>query len=651
MDTFMGAHAHLGEHTPSKASSKRRSISDAAAPTRLAPSPNFRESFSVSKDDIALPPSPQTPRRPDFLSRGLTIQMPPRSLSMAAPNGNNASRAPLSPQLDPLTSYASPATSLPRHSRGLDFSRACTNLHHSTLAEQSSPDSSPIITQKGIGIPSRKASVSSMMLDSPNLAPGSNWPMLGLGNNERSAISSSVGSINMLGSDSGSSDSDDDDLMDPDDTEDAIFTTPQVHKLNNPNTATPFASHTASPTAATWSNNFSPAAASLMKTFQRTRLRKGRSRKSSSSASGHSAIPSPRTTSPPPLRSIESAGYFGWPRLGSNRRESLALGTDQLNLSSGNDSGDEGGNTGNTGPSTPGVVRRAVTRRGNLLPKTKGFARIRAALLEESTPVDADMRREAETIRQVRERDDTDLDHHSIAASSPGLMPVVPGGTDGLEDIPEDTAMGIDNPPYNGNSRNNLNMNFNVHASKNSAGLNYWNKFDKDLRTPPPPSFPTRGSSSMSGDVNMDSPAAADAAVRSTSVVSTGDEQPSSSAHNVDSFARKFGKRRRDDDFDIASIKRRAVSPSLSVHNSPVVSASPARSENMNLGPSSSGWGHPPRSMTRESSVSNGGSLEQVRSNSGDRSNGMGNVSVGPKRVGLQGMVDTNDGLMKMSIE
>lgn len=473
----------------------------------------------------------------------------------------------------------------------------------------------------------------------------------------------------MLGSDSGSSDSDDDDLMDPDDTEDAIFTTPQVHKLHNPNAATPFASHTASPSAGTWSNNFSPAAASLMKTFQRTRLRKGRSKKSSSSASGHSAMPSPRTTSPPPLRSIESAGYFGWPRLGSSRRESLALGTDQLNLSSGNDSGDEGGNSAATGPSTPGVVRRAVTRRGNLLvssdalfiarnvtdtpqPKTKGFARIRAALLEESTPIDVDMRREAETIRQVRERDDTDLDHHSMGVSSPGLMPIVPGGTDGLEDIPEDTAMGMDNTPNSNNSRGGLSMNFNVHASKNSAGLNYWNKFDKDLRTPPPPSFPTRGSSSMSSDMNMDSPAANDATIRATSVVSMTDEQPSSSAPNNETFARKFGKRRRDDDFDIASIKRRAVSPSLSVHNSPVVSASPVRSENMFPVSQSSGWGQPPRTTTRESSMSLGGTLEQVRSHSGDRSNGTGNMgSVGPKRVGLQGMTDTNDGLMKMSIE
>lgn len=348
------------DRTPS-GSPKIRSFSDSIS--TLQPSPNIRETTLVTKDDHALPPSsPRTPRRADFLSRGLSLQMPPKFTTMPAPSTSN-SRTPLSPQLDPSTSYGSPATSLPRHSRGLDFSRACTNLHHSTLAEQSSPDSSPIITQKGMLIPSRKGSITSMMLDSPNLGPGSGW--LSMGNAERSAISSSVGSINMLADSSGSSESDDADLVDMDDNEDSIFTTPQVHRLGNANEQTPYASRAAASPGEMWSNNFSPATASLMKNFQRTRLRKGRSRKSSSSASGQSAVPSPRTTSPPPLRSIESAnGYFNWPKIPSSRRESLALGTDNLHLSSSNDSGDE---STPAAPSTPGVVRRPVTRRGNLL--------------------------------------------------------------------------------------------------------------------------------------------------------------------------------------------------------------------------------------------------------------------------------------------
>jgi hypothetical protein len=124
----------------------------------------------------------------------------------------------------------------------------------------------------------------------------------------------------------------DDDVMD--DMDDQILTTPQVRKTANPQATTPFGNHS----TIMWSNNFSPAHASLMKTFQRSRLKKG------------------RTTSPPPLRSIESSAHFGWPRLKETRPE-------HPSLSSGNDSGDEAA----ASSSAPGVVRRAVTRRGNLL--------------------------------------------------------------------------------------------------------------------------------------------------------------------------------------------------------------------------------------------------------------------------------------------
>lgn len=301
-------------------------------------------------------------------------------------------------------------------------------------------------------------------------------------------------------------------------------------------------------------------------------------------------------------------------------------------------------------------------------------------------PIDAEVKREAETIRQVREREeDVDFDHRSVAAaSSPMLMPAGPGGADGLEDIPEDTAMGIDSQPgnnsYSSNRGSITNLNFHLHASKNSAGLNYWNKFDKDVRTPPPPSFSARNSSSLSGDINMDSPSATEAA-RSASVFSMTDDSstPASGSNSQhqhqqqqqqqhqqhSDFARKFGKRRREDDFDIASIKRRAVSPSLSVHNSPVVTASPgSRSEIIGsregtmassaLTAASSGWGQPPRSMTRESSMYTGSAVEIVRSNSSGSAAGglvVGSLGSGTKRVGLQGMVDTHDGLMNMSIE
>lgn len=239
-------------HTPSKS----RSHSDPpAAPNPLQPSPNFREKLPpvTSKDDNdATPLTPRPQRRPD-LSRGLSLQMPQAtssiSASMPSPshfplrsNGPSSSfphAVPLSPQLDPHNIYMSsqsqsqsPATSIPRHSRGLDFSRACTTLHHSTLAE-SSPGSSPVMTHKAINIPARRrGSVNSMMLDSPNMnGPGSvPW---GSHAPERSAVSSSVGSINIMGSDSDSSDSDEDASMAGYDTEDQIFATPQVHKLQN----------------------------------------------------------------------------------------------------------------------------------------------------------------------------------------------------------------------------------------------------------------------------------------------------------------------------------------------------------------------------------------------------------------------------------
>jgi hypothetical protein len=331
-----------------------------------------------------------------------------------------------------------------------------------------------------MNIPSRKMSMSSMALDSPAMIPGSAWGSLAP---ERSAVSSSVGSVNMLGSDSEGSDSDEDESM-AGDEDDPIFATPQVHKLQNPTASTPF-SGPLTPGGSTWTSGsaFSPAAQSLMKTIRRSRLHsknpnKVRKHSSSASNSGYSSMASPRATSPPPMRSIESAsgGYFSWNRAARSRRESLALGTDGPHLSSGNDSGDEGSGAA---PTTPGVIRRVVTRRGNLLPKTKGFARVRAALTEESMPVDTEIRRESETIRQVREREpsvaaDFDLTkprpHTATAASSPNLLPAVP------EAAQEDFGRDLDGD-MNHHDRG-LGVPFALHAHRNSVGNAYWNRFD-----------------------------------------------------------------------------------------------------------------------------------------------------------------------------
>ncbi|KAK5135805.1 hypothetical protein LTR08_004632 [Meristemomyces frigidus] len=657
---------------------KPRSFSDppaAAPPTaQLQPSPTFRE--RGSKDDHAIPTTPggRAPRRPtDVVAHGLSLQMPPPAPATPAPHVNpawtrRAAAVPLSPKLDDGGSYigpvvGSPATALPRHSRGLDFSRACTNLHHSTVAEQqSSPDSSPVVTMQkgGVMIPQRKGSMGSMMLDSPNHFGSTSTPWASLAP-ERS----SVGSVGMMLSDSEGSDSDE---SMGEDQEDAIFTTPQVHKLQNPSAPTPFTAPPLTPTVGasgtTWSGGslFSPAQTSLLKTMRRTTKvqktpRRTRQSSSSASGSGYSSMASPRHTSPPPLRSIESAastngaaGYNPWAtNAARSRRESLALGADGLHLSSGNDSGDEA--SSHTAPSTPGVVRRPVTRRGNLLPKTKGFARIRAALAEEGAPVDTEIRREAETIRQVRERDNsvTDLDlAHDIrpgtltAASSPNLLPAVP------ESEQEDFDRDLDSE--NSNTNKGLGMNFAAHASRNSGGMSYWNRFDPAMRTPPPPSFQRQGSSVMS-DVNMDSPAPTQGqsgvdvfwrrprARSSASDASEAFNAPAAatvaSGMNDDVVLKKF-KRRREDDFDIATIKRRAVSPGMgSAQNSPVLTHSPGQRDGQ--------WGQPPDRKKEE--------VMAARSNSGGSGSLAGLSNGTGKKLGLQGMVDTNDGLMKMSIE
>lgn len=360
------------ESKSSRSSSKSRSLSDAPKPS-LSPSPAFRESNRTTKDDIHVTSSPVTPRRPNFPVRGLSLQMP----QPAGLNGvSGFARVPLSPKLDSSQTFGSPGSVLPRRSRGLDFSRACTNLHHSTLAE-SSPDSSPTITGKSMPIPRRGFANPSSVLDSPS---NSLWSTAA--NPDRSTgLSSSVSSVNMLDSDSNSSDSSDGDAMDPGDGgEEAMLTTPQVYKLGN-TSSNPFATGLINSPGGDWMGNYSPASASLMR-LQRGRYRNARSRKSSSSASGNSTKPSPGPLSPPLIKSIEATngGYFAKEmskREVQSRRESLSLGTSDLHLSDISDEGEgavNGSRSSSGGlPGTPvadgarGVIKRAVTRRSNLL--------------------------------------------------------------------------------------------------------------------------------------------------------------------------------------------------------------------------------------------------------------------------------------------
>ncbi|KAL8705496.1 MAG: hypothetical protein Q9201_001371 [Fulgogasparrea decipioides] len=657
------SHATSPEIEISKSPRRPRPWSTEGIRAVLSPSPSLIES-RTSKDDIHVPSNnPVTPKRPNYPPRGLSLQMPPRDISSTS-TANLIKRVPLSPKLDAANSYASPGSALPRRSRGMDFSRACTNLHHSTLAEHSSPDSSPIIGARGgIAIPPRKGIYNSattpIVPDSPGALPSSLW--CSIANPEKSGIPSSLGSTSVMEYDSGSSSSEDA-TMGHDDEDDTIHMTPQIWRSGN-SSANMFGPAIHSSPGGDAFNPFSPAAAKSM-SFQRARTRQWRSRKSSSSASGHSAMPLSGPASPPPLlRSIESSSNGDPHRDPSkssiiSRRESLSLGTCDLELSDGEQSDGEGKKHVSPQeesiipmPSTPSderrsVIRRAVTRRGNLLPKSKNFSRVRALLQEESAPVDTEVKREAEVIRQARESDaygDLSLTPSQPTPTrlSPSIQPATAGPVESLEDVAEDITMDSDISA----SRRSSSSTFTQHAMRNSAGLGFWNTFDERIRTPPP-IFPRESSSGISDDIPMDTPQSSIVSLtpqpgtvkpanRSESR-STTPQLPSSASENL----RKGNKRMRDDDFDPSFFKRRAVSPGLSLQNSPILPQSPSQRDGCWWGMPSRYGRETPGSQTVGDRISSGGSA----------SSGNGAPPTA-KRVGLQGMSDTNDGLMNMSIE
>lgn len=171
-----------------------------------------------------------------------------------------------------------------------------------------------------------------------------------------------------------SSSEDDDEAMMPD-RDDIMLNTPQAARTGTG--PSPFGMGNIQSPGNEWMGGYSQAAASLM-SFQRARFRKGgRSRHSSSSASGNSSKPSPGPHSPPVMKSVENptGGYFGPRQSVPSRRESLSMGTRDLRLSDLSDDG-EGRAARRAGSPTAasqseggplGVIRRAVTRRGSLL--------------------------------------------------------------------------------------------------------------------------------------------------------------------------------------------------------------------------------------------------------------------------------------------
>lgn len=334
-------------------SSKSRSLSDLSRPASSHLSASSDLNRLSTKDDSS-PSIPATPQRPSGLQHGLSLNLP----SKVSEQSSIVNRAPLSPKLDSSQIYGSPGSVLPRRSRGLDFSRACTNLHHSTLAE-SSPESSPTVGGRGMNIPHRRGSQGSN-----SMHPLSSW-----GPADRTAISSSVSSVNMMESDTSSSE-EEDESMGGDRDDMMITNTPQNNRMGGPS---PFAGGNVMSPGNDWMGGYSQAAASLM-SFQRARFRKGRSRHSSSSASGNSSKPSSGPISPPAMKSVENqgGGYFGAKNI-TPRRQSLSFGAGELRLSDLSD--DEGRASRTHSPAAPpnseggplGVIRRAVTRRGSLL--------------------------------------------------------------------------------------------------------------------------------------------------------------------------------------------------------------------------------------------------------------------------------------------
>ena len=173
-------------------------------------------------------------------------------------------------------------------------------------------------------------------------------------------------------------------------------------------------------------------------------------------------------------------------------------------------------------------------------------------------------------------------------------------------------------------------------ASLSRTSTELWGSLDERYRTPPPSMRQPGASSASEDDLAMDMTPST-----STTEFAKPFDRPSSrsSTRNapqhptpVQEFKRK---RAREEDFDATLFKRRAVSPSMSVQSSPVMSNSSAATDG---GSGPNPWGPPPKS--------NIGSLfPETNSRSSPHTGGPF------KRFGLQGMTETNDGLMNMSIE
>ncbi|MBE3049784.1 hypothetical protein IMZ48_46265 [Candidatus Bathyarchaeota archaeon] len=328
---------------------KPRSFSDGdpSAAAKLSPSPYIISATRRTKDDSSLKettrapttistPAPSTPRRDASSRRSLNLQVPhsrdlsPARTSAGSSHPSSSRVTPLSPKLDHAQVFASPTNVLPRRSRGLDFSRAATSLHHSTLADQPSPDSSPTTGGRGMNIPGRRSSDFTGMEQSSN----SLWSVMG--NQEKMGVSGSLGSVPGIVPSDSSSSSDDDMDTDMDET---YLTTPQAK-----------ATTSLGPQPAAWSLGGSPASG-LMSFQQRQRPKKNPKRRLGGSLGlGLGGVSSSGITKSPPTGAGDGP---------NSRRESISWQANQMHLS---------GSEGEDGKASErSVIRKVVTRRGNLM--------------------------------------------------------------------------------------------------------------------------------------------------------------------------------------------------------------------------------------------------------------------------------------------
>lgn len=364
-DSNTSSSSHLLTQSPLPRS---RSFSDGGpAVPKLSPSPNIvaassrrtRDDISLKDTNISTPASlsastPSTPCRDEFPRRSINMHAPYNNREFTSPSGPTSSShnpgghspyltgrvAPLSPKLDPSQVFASPTNILPRRSRGLDFSRAATSLHHSMVADRESPDSSPTMGGRALNIPSRRSGDFTGMEQTSN----SLWSVMG--NHEKMPIAGSLGSVpGIVPSDSSSSS--DDDYMD-EDMDESYLTTPQAK-----------AAVSMGPQPTAWSLGGSPAISSLMNFQQRQRPKKQMKRRFRAGLGLGGVLSSGVSKSPPNGMAMD---------VSHSRRESISWQANQLHLSG--SEGEDASSRGEGPLGTPirdrSVIRRVVTRRGNL---------------------------------------------------------------------------------------------------------------------------------------------------------------------------------------------------------------------------------------------------------------------------------------------